>query len=104
LYDADEGGATPPNGFGAGLGSYSLMANSWGFDGTQNFPPLMDAWCKIRLGWMQATPITASGTYSINSAATTPQAYIITHVCLIRLQLASANPAQRSAVRSIEWY
>jgi hypothetical protein len=53
------------------------MANSWGFDGTQNYPPLMDAWCKIRLGWVTPTPIGQSGTYEITAAALAPQAYKI---------------------------
>jgi M6 family metalloprotease-like protein len=74
LYDTDGPG------FGSGLGSFSLMANSWGFDGTQRTPPLMDAWSKIKLGWMQPTPITASGVYTINAAASTPQVFMITQV------------------------
>jgi hypothetical protein len=68
-------------GYGQGLGSYSLMANSWGFDGTQNYPPLMDAWSKIRLGWVAPIPISSSGTYAVGAAADTPQMYMITNVC-----------------------
>jgi M6 family metalloprotease-like protein len=68
-------------GYGQGLGSYSLMANSWGFDGTQNYPPLMDAWSKIRLGWVDPVPISLPGTYAVGAAAETPQVYMITNVC-----------------------
>ncbi len=37
---------------GAGVGNYDLMANSWGWSGTQLNPPLMSAWSKKELGWI----------------------------------------------------
>jgi M6 family metalloprotease-like protein len=37
---------------GNGIGGYCLMANSWGFDSSQYYPPLMSAWSKIQLGWV----------------------------------------------------
>jgi M6 family metalloprotease-like protein len=55
LYDRD--------GNGAGLGAFSLMANSWGFDGSQNYPPAMDAWCRLRMNWVDAIDITTGGSY-----------------------------------------
>lgn len=68
LYDTD--------GTSEGIGSYCLMANSWGFDGTQLHPPHMSAWCKAQLGWVTPTVITP-GNYTAQQAETTPQAFRI---------------------------
>jgi M6 family metalloprotease-like protein len=54
LYDID--------GTSQGIGSYCLMANSWGFDNSQLHPPHMGAWCKIQLGWLTPNLIDL-GTY-----------------------------------------
>lgn len=37
LYDTDSEGI----GYGSGLGAYCLMSNSWGFDNSQQYIPLM---------------------------------------------------------------
>ena len=37
------------------------QANSWGFDGSQKYPPMLDAYFKIQMGWATPTLIT-SGT------------------------------------------
>lgn len=67
LYDMD--------GSGEGVGSWCMMANSWGFDYTQLHPPHFSAWSKIRLGWMTPTVISTPGTYTIGQAETNPQVY-----------------------------
>lgn len=41
------------------------MANSWGFDGTQYYPPQLSAWARIQLGWDNATLIEKDGVYRI---------------------------------------
>ena len=45
-----------------------MMANSWGFDNSQYYPPLMSAWSKYVLGWVSPTIVSSSGTYSIGQA------------------------------------
>jgi M6 family metalloprotease-like protein len=43
------------NGGGRGIGQYGLMANSWGWDGSQYWPPHLSGWSKFVLGWLPAT-------------------------------------------------
>lgn len=69
LYDTDGGGS--------GIGSYCMMANSWGFTGDQFNPPHFSAWSKIFLGWMTPTVLNAPGSYSLPRAATSPAAFRI---------------------------
>lgn len=68
LYDTSGGGE--------GIGSYGLMANSWGFDGSQLYPPHFSAFSKIFLGWMTPTVITP-GSYTIDAAELFPEVYRI---------------------------
>ena len=69
LYDTD--------GSSRGIGSYCLMANSWGFDGTQYHPPHPSAWCKSQLGWVTPTVINP-GNYTAPQVQTTPTVFKIT--------------------------
>jgi M6 family metalloprotease-like protein len=62
---------------GDGVGSFCLMANSWGFDGSQYYPPLVSAWSKVQLGWVTPTLITASGTYVARQVCTYPDVFQI---------------------------
>jgi M6 family metalloprotease-like protein len=68
LYDTDQSSE--------GIGSYCLMANSWGFDFTQQRPPHFSAWCKQQLGWVTPTVIT-NGTYMAPRVAQTPTVFRI---------------------------
>lgn len=56
------------SGRGEGIGSWCLMANSWGFDGSQLHPPHMSAWCKVFLGWSQAQVISEQAQYKVTAA------------------------------------
>lgn len=62
---------------GTGIGSYGMMANSWGFDGSQYYPPMFSPWSKIQLAWLNAKTITKSGRYSIQPSATVQDVYRI---------------------------
>lgn len=70
LYDTDQSSE--------GIGSWCLMANSWGFDGTQLHPPHPSAWCKEQLGWVTPTVIT-SGVQSAPQVETNPVVFKVTN-------------------------
>ncbi len=70
LYDTDSGA-------GDGIGSWGMMANSWGFNGTQRCPPHFSPWSKINLGWYTPTVITETGQYVINQTETNAEVYRI---------------------------
>ncbi|MCE9614904.1 MAG: M6 family metalloprotease domain-containing protein [Lentisphaerae bacterium] len=69
LYDTDGGGE--------GIGSYCMMANSWGFSNDQLHPPHFSAWSKIFLGWITPTVLSAPGVYAIPQAETSPAVFRI---------------------------
>ena len=70
LYDTDSNGS--------GIGSYGLMANSWGFDGSQFYPPHFSPWSKIVLGWTTPMLLDSTGSYTLNQAESSSQVYKIT--------------------------
>ncbi|MFQ5461828.1 MAG: M6 family metalloprotease domain-containing protein, partial [Phycisphaerae bacterium] len=63
------------NGGGEGLGSYGMMANSWGFDFSQHFPPHFCAYSKIFLNWVSPVTISAPGTYSLTAVEISPEVF-----------------------------
>lgn len=69
-------GAGPPRG-GYGVGSFSLMSNSWGFDGSQLNPPVLSAWDKMEIGWLTPDVIATSGYYELPPIGDSPKAYKI---------------------------
>jgi M6 family metalloprotease-like protein len=71
LYDTDDSA-------GNGIGSWGLMANSWGGDGEQQPPPLMSPWSKIQLGWLTPTDLTAPGYYTLEDSLHSDLVYRVT--------------------------
>jgi M6 family metalloprotease-like protein len=69
LYDIDYSGS--------GIGSYCLMANSWGFDGTAMHPPHFSAWCKATLGWVTPTVIAPGASVTAPQVETSPTIFRI---------------------------
>lgn len=72
LYDTDGGGT--------GIGMYCLMANSWGYDGSQYYPPHMNALAKIALGWIDPVePIIGTNLIEATQVEgpSAPQVYIV---------------------------
>jgi M6 family metalloprotease-like protein len=69
-------GGGPPHG-GYGIGSFGLMSNSWGFDGSQMNPPVLSAWGKMEMGWLSPDIISASGHYELPPIHGSPKAYKI---------------------------
>lgn len=65
LYDTDSGP-------GDGIGSWGLMANSWGFNGTQLNPPQFCSWSKIQLGWVTPIDLDTPGNYALPTYHGTP--------------------------------
>ena len=57
------------SGQGEGAGSWCLMANSWGFDGSQQHPPHFGAWSKLFLGWNQSVKLTSPGQFDVTATA-----------------------------------
>jgi hypothetical protein len=58
---------------GSGVGSFSVMGNSWGFDGSQNYPPEPDPFNLIQWGWVVPNEIKQSGSnYALKVADTKP--------------------------------
>lgn len=70
LYDTDGGGE--------GIGSYGLMANSWGFSGSQLCPPHLSPWSKMQLGWINPVNISQPGEYTLGQSETNNEYFIIT--------------------------
>jgi len=65
-------------GAGSGIGSFGLMANSWGFDGSQNYPPIMSPWSKNDLGWLNCEDLSEPGQYTIQLATQFNECFKVT--------------------------
>lgn len=62
---------------GNGIGSYGLMGNSWGYDNSQLYPPIMSPWSKAQMKWLKPLTIEKGGRYVLPPSAATPACYKI---------------------------
>jgi M6 family metalloprotease-like protein len=62
---------------GNGIGSWGLMANSWGLKNNQYFPPMMSPWTKEKLGWLDPIEISTAGKYELGPSYHTEDVYKI---------------------------
>jgi M6 family metalloprotease-like protein len=62
---------------GEGAGTYCLMADSWGIDGSQRYPPMMSPWSRIELGWLFPTTLQVRGDFTLRRSWEYPDAYKI---------------------------
>ena len=66
---------------GNGIGSYDLMSNHWGFPtlykDSQIYPPILSAWTKMKVGWVEPILINNSGTFIIEASQYSEDIYRI---------------------------
>lgn len=62
---------------GSGIGAFDVMSQSWGFDGSGVYPPLLSAWSKVSVGWVTPTLIEEDGTYELENSETSDEIYRI---------------------------
>ena len=62
---------------GSGIGALDVMSQSWGWDGTGVYPPLLSAWSKVSVGWVTPTVIDLDGTYELENSETSDKVYRI---------------------------
>ena len=68
LYDPDGG---------MGIGTYCLMADSWGIDGSQLHPPMLSPWSKIELGWLTPMSVETKGDFTLRQSWQYPDVHKI---------------------------
>ena len=62
---------------GTGVGLFDVMGMMWGADGSQLYPATLNPWCRQRVGWLEPTTITKSGTYTLRTTQLYAEAYRI---------------------------
>lgn len=76
LYDVD-GPMTTGLGTLGGIDQFDTMSNPGGQSFDLALPGHLSVWTKYKLGWIDPTPITADGTYTLRPAEQFPDAFII---------------------------
>ena len=60
-----------------GLAGFEIMANPGGQTNKLGFPAHTSPWCKMQLGWLSPTEITADGTYTMRASELYPDVFKI---------------------------
>jgi hypothetical protein len=71
LYDPDSSSGS--------LGAFSLMADNWGFDGSQNYPSSLMAWSRIAVGFASAIEVHGTSDIELSDVHTAPHFYKISN-------------------------
>ena len=74
LYDQDYNNSAGSILIG-GIGSYDIMANSYGWTQNPAFPGILSTYSRHLVGWVNPIPITTDGVYPIQSAEVSSMAY-----------------------------
>jgi immune inhibitor A len=74
LYDQD---TTDPYVGIAGIGSYDIMCNAYGWTNDGAYPPYVSPYSKVEAGWLQPINISKPGYYTLQPSELSSQIYII---------------------------
>jgi len=77
VFGLPELGDLPPADGGNGIGAWCVMSNPWGFTDDQRYLPPFSAWCKVQLGWIAPTELTAPAVVSIKDIGANDEVFKI---------------------------
>ena len=61
----------------AGIGSYEIMCNAYGWTNDGQYPPYLSPYSKVEAGWLTPIEITTPGYYTLMPSELSSQVYII---------------------------
>mmetsp|Transcript_27843 Transcript_27843/g.36297 ORF Transcript_27843/g.36297 Transcript_27843/m.36297 type:complete len:706 (+) Transcript_27843:61-2178(+) len=64
---------------GQGVGRFDLQGQCWGWKRDQYYPPMMSAWTKMQLDWVEVVDVNSSDDIRMGAACKTDKVWRITH-------------------------